>query len=290
MATLKTAKTLACVLGGVWALVGLTTSRAADAPLETVEVQGSRAQVRKQIQSFVSQVTRKDGELIGRWRDLVCPFVAGLSDPQDEFIRHRILEVEARVRKREATFDRQCPPNLFVILTDDVDHVLAQWKERDPGMFRWKDRAGVSHSAGAGPVKVWHNAIEVSADDRPMDATSNTGPPKGKLKDSRIAASAQENITGVVVLVDAGRVGKVSLAQVADYIAMVSLSQIDLSADVGKVNTILQVFADNTTTTPPAALTDWDYAFLKALYRTSYSPLHQRMDLSARMSRDLAPR
>jgi hypothetical protein len=38
-------------------------------------------------------------------------------------------------------------------------------------------------------------------------------------------------------------------------------------------------------------LTDWDFAFLNALYRVGYySPMHQRMDVSARMSRELAPR
>ena len=40
----------------------------------------------------------------------------------------------------------------------------------------------------------------------------------------------------------------------------------------------------------PTALTEWDYAFLKALYRTSYEPMNQRHDIRARMVRELAPR
>ena len=41
---------------------------------------------------------------------------------------------------------------------------------------------------------------------------------------------------------------------------------------------------------PPVALTEWDFAFLNALYRASYSPMHQQRDLRARMVRELAPR
>jgi len=160
-------------------------------------------------------------------------------------------------------------------------------------LFRWKTPPDVSRSDDAGPVRIWHNAIMLRSDDGPwvMDPTKSTRAPSGRLKDTRIQASAKEAITAVVVLVDAKKMGKVTLAQTADYLAMVSLSQIDLRADLGATNTILKLFADVQTGTPPAALTDWDYAFLNGLYRSGYySPMNQRMDISARMSRELAPR
>ena len=45
------------------ALIG-TPAFAANDPLETVEVTASREQVRDEAQSFVSKVTRLDGELV----------------------------------------------------------------------------------------------------------------------------------------------------------------------------------------------------------------------------------
>jgi hypothetical protein len=143
-------------------------------------------------------------------------------------------------------------------------------------------------------VRIWHNAILLRSDDGPW-VYQNIGPAhavkQGRLKDSRIVASAKEAIVTVVVLIDAKKIGKVTLAQTADYIAMVSLSQVDLGADVGSTNTILNLFSDAQNSTPPAGLTEWDAAFLNALYRVGYySPMHQRMDVSARMSRELAPR
>jgi hypothetical protein len=161
-------------------------------------------------------------------------------------------------------------------------------------MFLWKTREVVSHADQAGPVRIWHNAVERRSDDGPwvyQKIGAAHSVKQGKLKDSRIVESAKESIFAVVVLIDAKKIGKVTLAQTADYVAMVSLSQIDLTADLGVTNTILKLFADAQAGTPPATLTDWDYAFLNALYRVGYySPMHQRMDLSARMSRELAPR
>lgn len=263
-------------------------------PTETIQVEGSRADVRKQVEKFVAQVTRADGDLIGRWRDSLCPLVAGLSDAQNEFVRSRLLEIEAKVRERSANPGSKCKPNVFVIITDDADGVLAGWKEHDASMFFWKTREDLLHATEAGPVRIWHNAVELRSDDGPwvyQDIGPKRAVKQGRLKDSRIVASAKEAISAVVVLLDAKKIGKVTLAQTADYIAMVSLSQIDLRADLGATNTILKLFSDAQTGTPPATLTDWDYAFLNALYRVGYySPMHQRMDVSARMSRELAPR
>jgi hypothetical protein len=110
------------------------------------------------------------------------------------------------------------------------------------------------------------------------------------LSGSRIVADCWEHITAVVVLVDARATGKVTLAQLADYISVVSLSQIDLSADLGGVDSILQLFAQPRPDVPPDGLTEWDYAFLDGLYRASYSPKDQQRDIEARMVRELVPR
>ena len=82
----------------------------------------------------------------------------------------------------------------------------------------------------------------------------------------------------------------VNLAQLADFISVVTLSQIDLSANFGGVDTILKLFAQPRPGVPPAGITEWDYAFLRGLYRASYSPANQQRDIAARMVRDLAPR
>jgi len=274
--------------------------------LETVEVTASREKMRREIQTFVHKVTRLEGEFVGRWGELVCPMAVGVSDAQVKFIQHRIVEVQNTVRRKKPNSDEKCQPNLFVIITDEVEQVLADWKERDPGMFRWKSREGVSRSGGTGPVRTWHNAILTGADGEAINQVSalnqvatldqvstgsrlNLGAPSCPLH-GRIEAGCWEHINAVVVLVDARATGKVTVAQLADFISVVSLSQIDLSADLGGIDSILRLFAQPPPEVSPAGLTEWDYAFLKGLYRVSYSPVNQQRDIAARMVRELAPR
>ncbi len=266
-------------------------AHSANEPLDTVVVTGSREAVRQEVRAFVENVTRMDGDLVGRWRDYVCPLVAGVSDPQADFVRQRIIEIYNAARKWKRKPEQACTPNLFVIIAEEADQVIADWKQRDPGMFRWKAREGVSRSTGPGAVRTWHNATESPSDGGPT-IEDDTGPPRVKLSagSPRIVSPVAEGITAVVVLVDARATDKVTLAQLTDYIAMVSLAQLDLTADLGSINSILRLFADPLPAVPPTALTDWDYAFLHALYRTSYEPLHQRRDIRARMVRELAPR
>ena len=220
--------------------------------------------------------------------------VVGVSDAQEQFIQQRIIEVQNTVRKKQARFDAECQPNLFVIITDEGDQVLSDWKERDPGMFRWKTREGVSRSGGTGAVRTWHNAIVTGAHGQGLTQTRFHLPIETQdgcgLLNSRIQASCWEHITAVVVLVDTPATGKVTLAQLADFISVVSLSQIDLSADLDGVDSILRLFAQPRSEAPPAGLTDWDYAFLNGVYRASYSPMNQQRDIAARMVRELVPR
>jgi hypothetical protein len=286
-------RTTLCALG-MFAALFCANAYAATTPLETVEVTASREKVRREIQTFVHQVTRLEGEFVGRWGIPICPLVVGVSDTQAQFIQHRLIEVHDTVRKKQARPEPNCRPNLFVIITDEPDQLVAEWKVRDPGMFRWKTRDGVSRSGGAGPVRTWHNAIE-----EPADGTASTGTrltrnlPSGKPScplTGRIAAGCWEHITAVVVLVDARATGKVTVEQLADFISVVSLSQIDLSANLGGIDSILRLFAQPPPDVPPVGLTEWDYAFLNGLYRASYSPKDQQRDIEARMVRELAPR
>lgn len=286
------ASALCLFLGSVSTLARLAPAYAANEPLETVEVQGSREAVRKQVETFVSEVTRADGELIGRWDVAPCPLAVGLSDEQGDYLRRRLIEIEDRVRKHTTDPAKPCKPNLFIIITEDPDAILAEWKERDPGMFRWKTREGVSRYAGSGPVRVWHNATEEPSEGDPVTTFTAAGKTmaRGKMMASRIKASVAENIHAVVVLVDARGTHGTTLAQLSDYIAMVSFAKIDLDARLGGIDTILQLFAEPRPANVPQSLTAWDYAFLNGLYRISYTPAHQHMDLRARMVRQLAPR
>ena len=107
------------------------------------------------------------------------------------------------------------------------------------------------------------------------------------MKDSRITSSVTEVVASAIVVVDTGRTGNTTLGQLADYIAMVTLAQLDPDAEVADSPTILKLFTEPRPTTSPAQLTDWDHAFLKAIYGMSDSVLQEKRAIANRMTQEL---
>jgi len=281
---------------------GQDVSNPADSNLETIQVEASRAEMRKEISSFVSAVTRLDGELISRWsKDTpVCPLVIADNPAIAEFIRKRLLEIAAQVPIRAET-DPKCRPNLFVIVSAQAPEFAANWEKGasweklDDGASRaprWKPRAGATRSAESLPVRTWHNARIDQSNGMPMLSIALVPgvKPATSAKDlgSRITSNVAENLTGVVVLVDTHAAAGVTVMQLADYIAMISFAKPDLEADLGKTESILQLFAVEPANRP-SGLTEWDQAFLRGLYRISYTPKQQRTSIATRMVGELAP-
>ena len=92
----------------------------------------------------------------------------------------------------------------------------------------------------------------------------------------------------MVVLVDTQAAAGVTVTQLADYIAMISFAKPDLEADLGKTESILQLFAVEPANRP-SGLTEWDQAFLRGLYRISYTPKQQRTAIATGWSGSSRP-
>jgi len=103
----------------------------------------------------------------------------------------------------------------------------------------------------------------------------------------RIATQVPD-LLSVIALVDITRVMGLDWRQVADYVVMTGLTEINLDADVGDVPTILRLFSASGDARPQR-LTAWDRAFIRALYVTDAVYRHQRVEMEKRMYRDLAP-
>ncbi len=278
-------------------LVGLAApvlpAAAADPPpssvaqndVDAIVVAGKRVPVRKSIVTFVTGITRLEGDLVSRWRDPVCPYVVTTSEKLRVYIRERLLEVAESVPVR-STRKADCVPNLFIVLTPEPDEFVEQWKQRDGGMFRWKPRRGVERSE-SGPVRTWHRADLEPADGSPL-IIKDGQPPGVKMKGSRIEINALEAMSVAVILIDANAITQVTPQQLADYIAMRSFAKVDVTADLSSTPTILRLFAPEGGA--PAEITDFDLAFLRGLYRTAYAPANQRLSISASMTKQLTKR
>lgn len=279
---------------------GQEAAPSAKPALDTVEVYGSNKKLGREVQEFVGSVTQLDGDLVSSWNKPICPAVVANDMAHAEYIRQRLLEVASEI-PFDANADPKCRANLFIVVTDAPEEFIAKWKAVDPGMFIWRPRRGVSRSPESLPVRTWHNVAVEPAGDAPSLQVAGAIPSTGGKSSgigglptvrvsggsSRIVSPASENLQSALVLVDTNKAAGVTLRQLADYVAMVSFSKVDLDADFQQANSILRLFAMEQGAVRPEGLTRWDLAFLRGLYRQSYEAQRQRTAITTRMVRDL---
>lgn len=228
-------------------------------PLESVDVTAKREALRKELTTFVSNVTIADGSNTARWREPICPSIVGTAPEQGEFINARIRET-AKFAGAPVGEAAKCTPNLLVFLTTQPNELIAQLKARYPKLF---DNMTTDEITGAmpaaHPVRIWQRSTLKNAD-------GSSPAPTHRLKDSRIVGSVSEELDAVIIVVDTASTGTVTFGQLSDYISMVALAQVDLRAGLENASTILRLFAGKVQERPPGQMTDWDRAFLKAVY------------------------
>jgi hypothetical protein len=115
-------------------------------------------------------------------------------------------------------------------------------------------------------VRWWHVSMPVGAHngDRATTMARDDSAPAVRVQGaSRIHNGIRDDMSYVIIIVDAAKLLGTTWQQLADYLAMVSLAQIDPSADLSAFDSILNLFSN------PLAysgLTDWDRSYVRALY------------------------
>jgi len=272
-------------------------------PLPQVTVEADRVVLEHRLFTFVTQITRTAprDESLRIWRAPICPLVAGLGKDQGEFILARVSEA---AHAAGAPLDgEQCRPNLYVVFTNEPDELIRTWRARSSRSFggvRGTPAAVDRFAAGKRPVRVWYNREFGSADAGPVTSdTSMEGiglngasaaVTNKRVKDTRLTFNDVMIFSSVIVIVDGNEVAGLQFGQLADYIAMIGMTELDPDAPLGAAPTILRLFADRAAgTTPPSGLTAWDAAFLKALYLTPLKNITQRSSITTQMLHSLAP-
>jgi hypothetical protein len=267
--------------------------------LPEVTVRGQREALKRRVQAFVSSSIREPFEQsLARWNRPICYLVVGLSRDTDDLVRTRLSEIAAAAGAPLAP--QPCEVNFVVIVTADPSAVMKAWYKRDFHLFgdatenrinKWLENPRA--------VRVWYNIQSESASEAPY-ATAAAGlglgvPPPGVsipfdnfAEASHTVFNSVRAFSSVIVAIDSGRAGGIDLKPLADYAAMVGLAEIQVDADLGEAPTILRLFS-TAEGANPTGLTDWDSAFLKAIYDTSQKAKLQRAAIAQSMVHHLAP-
>jgi hypothetical protein len=276
---------------------GLAPAAPQESVTEEVIVEGTRPEVEKRVNTFVTGVTHQGYavESLVRWNKPICPLVAGIPAAQGEFILQRVSQAVLAAGAQLAPHD--CKPNFHIILTPEPDQLLDLWRKRAPRLFGMAPPQKVRRVLGKPrPVRIWYNAWDACGEeeaqagsilraDRDFGLSMSTPYGGGCLKDSRLAFSTINIISSVIVLVDLDDTKDIKLGPLTDYICMVGLTDVDLDGSWGDEPTILHLFAASGAAAPQK-MSIWDRAFLKALYQTTQVDRHQRTEIARAMVRD----
>ncbi len=292
------------ICAAVAVLTGLANSVSADSiDTITVEAQRNREKLEREVNRFVSSTIVPPshyGQSLWRWKDQVCPLVAGMNKQQGEFVLARLSEIAKTAGAPLGS--ETCKPNLYVIVTPDPELLLKQWWRREVDLFDGEAGLTVKRFLETPrPIRVWYSASTVGADGQfffgLLDETSNRAKPFGEAPRvrippdgaTRLKLTATRNIFSVIVVVDSTKIGNINFGQLADYIGLVGLAQINFDKKPGDAPTILRLF-ESQEESRPTELTVWDKALLHALYSTSQTSATQISQMQTAALKDIAPK
>ncbi|HTV77743.1 MAG TPA: hypothetical protein VMF03_05765 [Steroidobacteraceae bacterium] len=293
------------------------TSKAQSLDEVTVIGKADLPTLRHEIHQFVQSHAEPSTLIgqIGRWRQKVCPTVAGLRVAAANYVRDRIESVAREAGAPAVKSGEKCSANIDVVFTDEpqelLDHIAATKDRPLLGYYRrdLKAVATLHH-----PVQAWYmtgtrsldaglpivglapgsaganNNDDITAilrtglhvDSAGTDGSMGFG--ASGNPESRLTKGLRSEFIHVLIIVDSKQVAKYSLGSISDYVALLALTRIGSQDTCDGLSSILTLFNAGCGE-PPTAITSADRAYLTALYRADLdmnlaleqSDIHERM-------------
>jgi hypothetical protein len=223
--------------------------------------------LRVEIGKFIEEVAAAPmGAGLARWDKSVCIGVHNLERTAAQYVVDRVSRLALEVGLTPG--EPGCIPDVIIVFTTD-GKFLANYLVKERERVLRPTNFGRVHRGIAGMVEFaetdravrwWHISMPVSARTGQPALTgtvSVSGP-------SRIHDGVVDALWRVIVIVDSTKLTGTTWQQLGDYLAIVSLAQIDLGTDPQAFDSILNLF-----TNPGAysGLTDWDRAYVRSLYQ-----------------------
>lgn len=257
----------------------------AAATLEDVVVE--RRRLEEMVREFVGEVgapAQRRG--LARWQGELCVGVVNVRNDVAQYIADRVSQVGMDLGLDIG--EPGCRANAFIVFTTDsaalAEAMVAENRQafrRGAGLDRGNPALRDFQTADR-PVRWWHVSIPTDAETGlravrlPGDLDPSTGEPAAPVINvfaaSRLTSQIRDDMAKVMIVVDVDHLGDANLTQLADYLAFISLAQVDPDGDTAAYDTILNVFD-----APDSVdgLTEWDVSYLTSLYRVQNSPVQR---------------
>jgi hypothetical protein len=237
------------------------------APPETVIVTGKKPPDQKTlddvVRAFVDAHAKYSPKIdqLTRWVNPVCPEVRNLPAGYSDFITKRIKAIAASVG---APTKEPCKLNIEIIFSADPQAILDKVAASDPRLLGYHFVHDADKSAKVTqPIQAWYvtstsNAMETFIDD------PYKGAPSGELG-SHFSHGLYSVFNHALIIVNTDRVAGYPIGPVADYIAMLALSQSQAPDNCNDLDSILDYMSANCAQ-KPESLTVADKTYLEGLY------------------------
>jgi hypothetical protein len=256
---------------------------AAPAVGDEVIVRGRRLEdiesdLRLHIQDFIGEVVATPpGRGFARWHRAVCVGVHNLESSAAQYVVDRISSLALDVGLEPG--EPGCSPDVNIIFATDARQTASYMVESEPRVFMpIAGHAGMDlgrvaleeFAESEKPIRWWHVSLPVGAttgmaaiETSKLCGQPHCPPVTPVAGPSRIHNGTRDDLLYVIIVVDTTKVKGTTWQELGDYLALVSLAQIDPDTSPTDFDSILNLFSN------PAAysgLTDWDRSYVRALY------------------------
>ncbi len=208
---------------------------------------------------------------LARWPDSICVSVANLSAAPAQYLIDRVSQIAEDLGVRAG--EPGCSANVVIVAAADASAVANGMVEEYRRAFR-PGGSGMTRSLAVlddfktteRPVRWWHVSVPTDSEtgDRAVRLPGEDPPMVNVSRASRLRTDIRDDLNKVFIVIDVDLLEGTTITQLADYIAMVAMAQVDAKSPTAGLPTILNLF-DEPAATP--GLTEWDLAYLQALYR-----------------------
>lgn len=261
-------------------------------PPESVTVTGtkSREVMRGFVQSFAAP-TRLTGKM-ARWETGICPIVAGIKPQFATFIARRLKEVAAKagapINSRPS-----CSPNIQIVFTTTPQALLDRVRDKQPYLLGYYDNTPQRDRLATvtRPIQAWYTTATQDVNGKvEVDGGKTVGPgleiwlpcpihpgiclvhlPNAHavaVTGSRLGDGVHSNLHHVIIVADPDKLLDYEMGPLADYIAMLALTQLtslDTCQQLPSIGNMLAAGCERKTD----ALTENDMAYLHGLYKAA---------------------
>jgi hypothetical protein len=269
----------------LFAFMLLPLAASAQSKTESVTVTGQTPQTRTEImrgfvRSYVapSMMTGK----LARWTVPICPLVIGLK-PQEKLAVSERIKKDAKLVGAPVSAGQTCKPNVTIAFAPDPQELMTKITEHwSVARSTLGDMDGPMHarkvSKISAPIQAWYTTTTKGRGDLPgswevpwPDVTQYCGPstPCFVGEASSLNDGIQSVFSNVFIVVDVRKADGREIGTVADYVAMLALSQTNAFATCRNMPSITNLLiSDCDASLKTAALSDADLAFLRGVYKT----------------------